>query len=66
MPLLDNLSVVFLYPQDPVNIAATVRAMKNMGVATYRVGEAGKAQLFKRADEKLYLAKTGGRNRVES
>ena len=37
MSLLDHLSVVFLYPQDPVNIAATVRAMKNMGVGDLRL-----------------------------
>jgi len=37
MSLLDHLSVVFLYPQDPVNIAATVRAMKNMGVSDLRL-----------------------------
>lgn len=37
MPLLDHLTVVFLHPQDPVNIAATVRAMKNMGVGDLRL-----------------------------
>jgi len=37
MSVLDHLSVVFLYPQDPVNIAATVRAMKNMGVHDLRL-----------------------------
>lgn len=37
MSVLDNLSVVFLFPQDPVNIAATVRAMKNMGVGDLRL-----------------------------
>ena len=37
MSILDHLSVVFLYPQDPVNIAATVRAMKNMGVSDLRL-----------------------------
>jgi TrmH family RNA methyltransferase len=37
VPLLDRLSIVFLYPQDPVNIAATVRAMKNMGVSDLRL-----------------------------
>ncbi len=37
MSVLDHLSVVFLYPQDPVNIAATVRAMKNMGVSDLRL-----------------------------
>ncbi|MDP1892369.1 MAG: TrmH family RNA methyltransferase [Gemmatimonadaceae bacterium] len=37
MSLLDHLSVVFLFPQDPVNIAATVRAMKNMGVHDLRL-----------------------------
>ena len=49
-------------PHDGVTVRVTV----SMGVATYRAGEAGKALLFKRADEKLYLAKNGGRNRVES
>jgi diguanylate cyclase (GGDEF)-like protein len=42
----------------------TVRVTVSMGVATYRAGEPGKAQLFKRADEKLYEAKHAGRNRV--
>ena len=37
MSALDLLSVVFLFPQDPVNIAATVRAMKNMGVGDLRL-----------------------------
>ena len=43
----------------------TVRVTVSMGVATYRAGETGKGQLFKRADERLYAAKHGGRNRVE-
>ena len=30
--ILHRLRVVLFEPQDPVNIAATVRAMKNMGV----------------------------------
>ena len=37
MSVLDSLSVVLLYPQDPVNIAATVRAMKNMGAGDLRL-----------------------------
>ena len=37
MSILDNLTVVLLFPQDPVNIAATVRAMKNMGVSDLRL-----------------------------
>ena len=35
--LLDAAVVVLVEPQDPVNIAATVRAMKNMGIATLRL-----------------------------
>ena len=35
--LLDAVVVVLYEPQDPVNIAATVRAMKNMGVARLRL-----------------------------
>ena len=35
--LLANITVVLYEPQDPVNIAATVRAMKNMGVASLRL-----------------------------
>ncbi|MDE3054511.1 MAG: TrmJ/YjtD family RNA methyltransferase [Gemmatimonadota bacterium] len=31
---LDRVRIVLYEPQDPVNIGATVRAMKNMGVAT--------------------------------
>jgi TrmH family RNA methyltransferase len=35
--LLDHVAVVLYEPQDPVNIAATVRAMKNMGVSDLRL-----------------------------
>jgi TrmH family RNA methyltransferase len=35
--LLASVVVVLYEPQDPVNIAATVRAMKNMGVGTLRL-----------------------------
>ena len=35
--LLASVVVVLYEPQDPVNIAATVRAMKNMGVAPLRL-----------------------------
>lgn len=35
--LLDAVRVVLVEPQDPVNIAAVVRAMKNMGVADLRL-----------------------------
>ena len=35
--ILDRVSVVLYEPQDPVNIAATVRAMKNMGVSDLRL-----------------------------
>lgn len=35
--LLDNICVVLDEPQDPVNIAAVVRAMKNMGVHQLRL-----------------------------
>ena len=34
---LNRVAVVLYEPQDPVNIAATVRAMKNMGVSTLRL-----------------------------
>src|SRR6478752_4839665 len=34
---LSQVAVVLFEPQDPVNIAATVRAMKNMGVSTLRL-----------------------------
>jgi TrmH family RNA methyltransferase len=34
---LDNVAVVLHEPQDPVNIAATVRAMKNMGLSDLRL-----------------------------
>ncbi len=37
MSVLDNVIVVFNKPQDPVNIAAAVRAMKNMGVSSLRL-----------------------------
>jgi TrmH family RNA methyltransferase len=35
--MLDRVRIVLDEPQDPVNIAATIRAMKNMGVATLRL-----------------------------
>jgi len=35
--VLTNIVVVLVEPQDPVNIAATVRAMKNMGVHELRL-----------------------------
>jgi TrmH family RNA methyltransferase len=35
--LLDRVVVVLYEPQDPINIAATVRAMKNMGVSQLRL-----------------------------
>lgn len=35
--ILDRVSVVLHKPQDPVNIAATVRAMKNMGLRDLRL-----------------------------
>ncbi len=37
MSLLDNIVVVFHRPQDPINIAGTVRVMKNMGLADLRL-----------------------------
>ncbi len=37
MSLLDRVVVVLYEPQDPVNIAATARAMKNMGVSELRL-----------------------------
>lgn len=44
----------------------TIKVTVSMGVAAYRAGEDVRGQLFKRADEKLYAAKRGGRNRVEA
>ncbi|HEX6816177.1 MAG TPA: TrmH family RNA methyltransferase, partial [Gemmatimonadaceae bacterium] len=35
--MLGRVRIVLDEPQDPVNIAATVRAMKNMGVQTLRL-----------------------------
>jgi TrmH family RNA methyltransferase len=37
MSVLDNVCVVLVEPQNPVNIAAVVRAMKNMGVQQLRL-----------------------------
>lgn len=37
MSVLDRVAVILHEPQDPVNIAATVRAMKNMGVGDLRL-----------------------------
>lgn len=37
MPHLDQVTVVFHRPQDPVNLAATVRVMKNMGLRDLRL-----------------------------
>jgi len=42
----------------------TIRVTVSMGVATYAAGSNAKGTLFKRADERLYAAKHGGRNRV--
>ena len=36
-PILSNVRVVLFEPQDPVNIAAVIRAMKNMGLAELRL-----------------------------
>ena len=35
--ILDNVVIVLNEPQDPINIAATIRAMKNMGVSKLRL-----------------------------
>lgn len=35
--VLDNVCVVLDHPQDPVNIARAIRAMKNMGVSSLRL-----------------------------
>lgn len=37
MSALDNVVIVINKPQDPVNIAGTVRVMKNMGIADLRL-----------------------------
>ena len=37
MSVLDQVVIVLNEPQDPVNIAATVRAMKNMGIGSLRL-----------------------------
>ena len=37
MSVLDQVRVVLYEPQNPINIAATVRAMKNMGVGALRL-----------------------------
>jgi TrmH family RNA methyltransferase len=37
MSVLDQVRVVLYEPQNPINIAATVRAMKNMGVSALRL-----------------------------
>ena len=37
MSILDRVAVVLHKPQDPVNIAATVRVMKNMGLSDLRL-----------------------------
>lgn len=39
MSILDSIAVVFHRPQDPVNLAATVRVMKNMGLSDLRLVE---------------------------
>ncbi len=43
---------------------AAIGVTVSMGVATYRAGDDGKGSMFKRADERLYAAKHGGRNAV--
>ena len=37
MPILSNVAVVLVEPQNPVNIATCIRAMKNMGVSNLRL-----------------------------
>ncbi len=37
MAVLDRVVVVLLEPQNPVNIAGTVRAMRNMGLSALRL-----------------------------
>ncbi len=37
MSALENVVIVINRPQDPVNIAGTVRVMKNMGIADLRL-----------------------------
>jgi TrmH family RNA methyltransferase len=37
LSVLDQVVVVLYEPQDPINIAATARAMRNMGVSTLRL-----------------------------
>lgn len=37
LSVLDRVAVVLVKPQDPINIGATVRAMKNMGVSDLRL-----------------------------
>jgi TrmH family RNA methyltransferase len=37
MPRLDNVTIVLNEPQDPINIAATIRVMKNMGFTQLRL-----------------------------
>jgi diguanylate cyclase (GGDEF)-like protein len=44
----------------------TLRVTISVGVATYAAGASNKQTLFKRADQLLYEAKRGGRNRVVS
>jgi diguanylate cyclase (GGDEF)-like protein len=47
-----------------LHAGVTMHVTVSMGVATYTAGGDGKATIFKRADERLYEAKRGGRNRV--
>ncbi|MHB1312942.1 MAG: GGDEF domain-containing protein, partial [Gemmatimonadaceae bacterium] len=49
-----------------LHAGVSIRVTISMGVATYDPGTPGKGQIFKRADERLYGAKDGGRNRVVS
>ncbi len=42
----------------------TILCTVSVGVATLRTGDASAEDLYKRADEQLYEAKQGGRNRV--
>ncbi|HEY2850743.1 MAG TPA: TrmH family RNA methyltransferase [Gemmatimonadaceae bacterium] len=37
MPRLDSVAIILNEPQDPINIAATIRAMKNMGFRDLRL-----------------------------